>query len=107
MKRLVAKKIDVSIEAGAGERARFSDDEYKAAGATVEPTRAALFASADAIIRVRIPTIEEVGAMKEGADARGAVLRPLHQQAVVKAIAAWKMMTSSRSTSSRARPWRR
>ena len=41
IKRLVAKKIDVSVETGAGERSRFSDDDYKAAGATIESSRAA------------------------------------------------------------------
>ena len=90
VKRLLAKKIDVSIEAGAGLRARISDEEYKAVGATVESSRDALYASADAIIRVRIPTVEEIGAMKEGATLV-APFYPLHQQAVVRAIAARKM----------------
>ncbi len=90
VKRLAAKKIDVSVEAGAGLRARVSDDEYKAAGAVVESARDALYASADAIIRVRIPTVEEIGAMKEGA-ALIAPFYPLHQPALVRAIAARKM----------------
>jgi H+-translocating NAD(P) transhydrogenase subunit alpha len=90
VKRLIAKKIDVSIEAGAGARARIGDEEYKAAGAVVESSRDALFASADAIIRVRIPTLEEIGAMKEGA-ALVAPFYPLHQKEVVRAIAARKM----------------
>ncbi|MGO9000245.1 MAG: Re/Si-specific NAD(P)(+) transhydrogenase subunit alpha [Polyangiaceae bacterium] len=90
VKRLLAKKIDVSVEAGAGARAHVSDDEYKGAGATIEASRAALFASADAIVRVRIPTVEEIGAMKEGA-ALIAPFYPLHQPALVKALAARKM----------------
>ena len=39
VKRLIAKKIDVSIEAGAGLRARVGVDELKAAGAAVETSR--------------------------------------------------------------------
>ena len=90
VKRLLAKKIDVSIEAGAGLRAKISDDEYKAAGAVVETSRDALYASADAIIRVRIPTVDEVAVMKEGA-ALVAPFYPLHQPDLVRAIAARKM----------------
>ena len=67
VKRLVAKKIDVSVEAGAGEALPVQRRaDYKAAGATIEPSREALFAGADAIIRVRIPTPGEISAMKEG-----------------------------------------
>jgi NAD(P) transhydrogenase subunit alpha len=90
VKRLLAKKIEVSVEAGAGLRARISDDEYKAAGATIETSRDALFASSDAIIRVRIPTPAEVSAMKEG----GALVSPLYpliQPDVVKALVGRKM----------------
>jgi NAD(P) transhydrogenase subunit alpha len=90
VKRLVAKKIDVSIEAGAGLRSRVGDDDYKAVGAAVEPTREALFAAADAIIRVRVPTAQEIGAMKEGATLI-APFYPLHQPDLVRALAARKM----------------
>jgi NAD(P) transhydrogenase subunit alpha len=90
VKRLVGKKIDVSVEAGAGARARVSDEDYEAAGAAVEATRDALFAAADAIIRVRPPTVQEVGAMKEGATLI-APLYPLIQPDLVRAIAAKKM----------------
>jgi NAD(P) transhydrogenase subunit alpha len=90
VKRLLAKKIDVSIEAGAGLRSRISDDEYKAAGATIESSRDALFASADAILRVRIPTPAEVSAMKEGS-ALIAPIYPLIQPDVVKALVGRKM----------------
>ena len=47
VKRLAAKQISTSIEAGAGVRARVSDEEYKAAGGTIETSREALFAGAD------------------------------------------------------------
>ncbi|HEY2512163.1 MAG TPA: Re/Si-specific NAD(P)(+) transhydrogenase subunit alpha [Polyangiaceae bacterium] len=94
IKRLTSKKIDVSVEAGAGERARVSDAEYKAAGATIETSREALFASADAIVRIRIPTVEEIGAMKEGA-ALISPLYPLIHQDRVRALAARKMTSIS------------
>ncbi|KXZ50714.1 hypothetical protein GPECTOR_15g398 [Gonium pectorale] len=55
----------VVIEKGAGENAQFTDEEYAAAGATVVEADAAL--SADVVLRVRPPAIEEVDKMKEGA----------------------------------------
>jgi H+-translocating NAD(P) transhydrogenase subunit alpha len=90
VKRLIAKKIDVSIESGAGARAHVSDDDYKAAGAVIETSRQALYDSADAILRVRIPTVDEVTEMKEGATLI-APFYPLHQPIVVRAIAGRKM----------------
>jgi NAD(P) transhydrogenase subunit alpha len=90
VKRLAAKKIDVSIETGAGARARISDDEYKAVGAVIETSRQALYQSADAIIRVRIPTVDEVTEMKEGATLI-APLYPLHQPIVTRAIVGRKL----------------
>src|SRR5438045_2720101 len=90
VKRLVGKKIDTSVESGAGLTSRVSDDEYKAAGATIEASRGALFAGADAVMRVRAPTLEEIGQMKEGSTLV-APLYPLINHDLVKAIAAKKM----------------
>jgi H+-translocating NAD(P) transhydrogenase subunit alpha len=66
VKRLAAKKIDVSVETGAGVASHASDDDYKALGATIEPTRASLFAAADAVVQIRIPTPEQILELKEG-----------------------------------------
>ena len=90
VKRLAAKKIDASIETGAGLSAHVSDDEYKAAGGAIEATADAVFASADAVVRVRIPTVDEVKGMKEGATLIAPLL-PLVNADLVGAIAAKKM----------------
>jgi NAD(P) transhydrogenase subunit alpha len=90
VKRLAAKQISTSIEAGAGVRARVSDEEYKAAGGTIETSREALFAGADAIVRVRVPTADEIGKMKEGATLI-APLYPLINPDLVRALVARKM----------------
>ncbi|HEY8041375.1 MAG TPA: Re/Si-specific NAD(P)(+) transhydrogenase subunit alpha [Polyangiaceae bacterium] len=90
VRRLVAKKIEVCVESGAGGRARIGDDEYGAAGATVEPTRAALLAGADAVVRLRVPTVREIEEMKEGATLVSP-LYPLLQPELVRALAARKM----------------
>lgn len=47
--------FDVYIEARAGEGARFNDDAYRAAGATVIEDTAALWTTCDLIIKVRPP----------------------------------------------------
>lgn len=58
--------FSVAIESGAGDAANFSDEAYRAAGAEVLPTAAALWAGADIIFKVRPPTQEEVALMREG-----------------------------------------
>ena len=57
---------DCLIESGAGERAGFSDAVYAAAGVTVVPDAAALWAGADIVAKVRQPSEGEVSLMREG-----------------------------------------
>ncbi len=66
VKRLVGKKIDVAVEAGAGAGANATDDEYKAAGARIEATADALFAAADVLLKIQPPTAEEIARLREG-----------------------------------------
>ena len=90
VKRLTAKKIDVSVEAGAGAAAFASDDEYRAAGARVDASTEALLADADAVIQIRPPSVAEVAQLKEGS-ALVSLLFPLVDQDVVRALAARKV----------------
>src|SRR5437764_7988564 len=46
--------LDVLIEAGAGERAGFTDSAYQEKGAQLVTTRADLFAAADVMLHVRL-----------------------------------------------------
>jgi len=57
--------FDCLIQAGAGEAARFSDADYKAAGVTVVKTTAALWKKADVIAKVRPPTTAEAKKMRD------------------------------------------
>ena len=57
---------EVFIESGAGARAGFSDEDYAAAGVTVEATAASLLAAVDVVARVRPPSEGEIGQMREG-----------------------------------------
>lgn len=73
VKRLDAKKIDLAIEAGAGQRTPIEDGEYQTAGAAIG-SRAELFARADTLVRVRVPSLEEIAMMREGS----ALVSPLY-----------------------------
>ncbi|KGJ06153.1 NAD(P) transhydrogenase subunit alpha [Paracoccus halophilus] len=57
---------EVIIESGAGARAHFSDADYEAAGVSVVPNAAALIAAADVVVKVRPPSEDELGRMREG-----------------------------------------
>nr|WP_111301843.1 Re/Si-specific NAD(P)(+) transhydrogenase subunit alpha [Paracoccus saliphilus] len=57
---------DVHVESGAGQRAGFSDDDYRAAGVTVCQTPAELIAAVDLVAKVRQPTEAEIRQMRAG-----------------------------------------
>jgi NAD(P) transhydrogenase subunit alpha len=90
VKRLTAKKIDVSVETGAGAAAYASDQEYASLGARVDPSLDALLADADAVLQIRPPRIEDVARLKEGS-ALVSLLFPLVEHDLVRALAARKI----------------
>ncbi len=57
---------DVCIETGAGLGSMFTDEEYKAAGATILTDRAALWSRADMVLKVKEPEPEEFVHLREG-----------------------------------------
>ncbi len=65
-KKLVKMGAQLVIEAGMGIGAGFSDEEYTELGATVSNDRNELFSSADILLRLRKPELEEIGLMKRG-----------------------------------------
>lgn len=64
--KLIKLGFRVLVESGAGEAANFSDDAYREAGAEIAENAAALWASADIVLKVRGPNAGEVGLMREG-----------------------------------------
>ena len=70
IKRLAAKKIDASVEAGAGSAAFASDEDYRAAGARVDSTLDALLADADAVVQIRPPRDRRGGPPQGGQRSR-------------------------------------
>src|SRR4051794_18202121 len=85
VKRMIAKKLEVHIESGAGAGAYISDDEYRTAGATIEPSLDALLAGADAVVKISVPTGELIGRLREGS-ALISLLYPLVNRALVKSL---------------------
>ena len=89
--RLVKQGIEVLVEAGAGERAFFSDAAYEAAGAKIISDTAALWYEADILLKVGIPQEREEGGseielLREGAVLIG-FLNPLGQPDIAQRLA--------------------
>jgi len=66
VEKLVKLGFTVAVESGAGDPANCDDDAYRAAGATVVGTAQELWATSDIVFKVRPPTSDEVGLMREG-----------------------------------------
>ena len=66
VEKLIKLGFAVSVESGAGDAANCSDDSYRAAGAQIADSAAALWASSDIVFKVCVPTPAEVDLMREG-----------------------------------------
>ena len=64
--KLIKLGFQVVVESGAGELANFSDDDYRAVGATIAGSAAELWSGCDIVFKVRAPTPDEVALMHEG-----------------------------------------
>jgi NAD(P) transhydrogenase subunit alpha len=94
IKRMVAKKVEVSVESHAGERSFVRDDDYRAAGATVETSVDELFGKADLVVQIHPPTTAQVAKLKEGS-AIISLLYPLTNVDLVRALAARRVTAIS------------
>jgi len=66
VKKLSRLGAELQIEAGAGEGAGFPDADYTDAGATVVTDRESIISSADMLLRIRKPEVDEIASMKKG-----------------------------------------
>ncbi|HJV62464.1 MAG TPA: Re/Si-specific NAD(P)(+) transhydrogenase subunit alpha [Albitalea sp.] len=66
VEKLVKLGFSVAVESGAGDAANFGDDTYRAAGAQIVDGAAALWAGSDIVFKVRPPSAQEVGLLREG-----------------------------------------
>ncbi|NCF17898.1 MAG: Re/Si-specific NAD(P)(+) transhydrogenase subunit alpha [Haliea sp.] len=65
-KKLCRLGATVTVEAGIGAGSGFSDAEYEDAGASVSSHREELFGSADILLRLRKPELDEIKMMQRG-----------------------------------------
>jgi len=86
VKKLVGLGLDVVIEAGAGVASGFADDHYADAGARIEADRKALLGSADMVLRIRKPPVEEIELLKKGA-IHASLLDPFNEKALIDSLA--------------------
>jgi NAD(P) transhydrogenase subunit alpha len=63
--RLVEKGAQMSVESGIGKTLNISDDDYQKAGAALEADRSQLYQSADMVLQIRKPAMEDVALLKE------------------------------------------
>ena len=66
VEKLIKLGFKVAVQSGAGDAANFSDDVYRAAGAQIIGDAAGLWAASDIVFKVRAPSADEVGLMREG-----------------------------------------
>src|SRR5262249_10243936 len=66
-KKLKGLGLEVIVETGAGQGARFYDSEYTGAGASIAPDAATALRDANIVFKVRAPERNEIAAMKPGA----------------------------------------
>src|SRR5487761_2550389 len=66
VEKLIKLGFKVAVESGAGDAANCSDESYRAAGAQIADSAARLWAESDIVLKVSVPTADEVGLMHEG-----------------------------------------
>ena len=88
--KLIKLGFSVAVQSGAGDAANFADDTYRAAGASVLPSAAEVFAQADIIFKARVPSPDEVALLREGATLIGFIW-PAQNPALMQQLAARKV----------------
>ena len=87
IKKLTANQLHtVIVQAGAGSAANIADQRFEAAGATISPTAADVYANADLILKVRGPDPCEIAMLRPGTIVIG-LLAP-HDRPGIDALAA-------------------
>jgi len=92
--KLVKQGLEIQVEAGAGERAFFSDKAYEDAGAKIVGDTAALWREAQVLLKVGVLQEEEVDKLQEGSILIG-FLNPLGNPAIVQRLAEKKVTAFS------------
>ena len=94
VKKLIRAGGEVSIEAGMGKGAGYSDQEYIEVGAKVVADRQQLLGSADMVLRLHKPSLDEVEQLKPGS-VHVSFLDPFNERELVEKMAAQKVTAIS------------
>ncbi|MEM9495854.1 MAG: Re/Si-specific NAD(P)(+) transhydrogenase subunit alpha [Pseudomonadota bacterium] len=86
VKKFVGLGVEVAVQTGAGEGARFSDEDYKEAGASISPSAADVVQNADIVVKVQRPTDSELRILGRGVKL-AAILSPFNDPDSVSAYA--------------------
>ncbi len=84
-KKLCRLGAKLTIESGMGLGSGFTDAEYEAAGAAVSNNRQELFSTADLLLRLRKPTLDEIKMMQRGS-IHISYLDPFNERELVEAL---------------------
>ena len=86
VKKMIRLGAEVAIESGAGAAVGFSDDIYAELGAEIVSDRTALMSSADMVLRLRKPELDEVAMLKTGC-IHVSYLDPFNERDLITALA--------------------
>jgi len=78
--------LEVHAHPGLGRASFYADEEYQAAGVALSGEHASLLHQADLVLRVRKPSLTDVGRMKRGA-VHLSFLDPFHERELIAAFA--------------------
>jgi NAD(P) transhydrogenase subunit alpha len=92
--KLVKRGAEVTVETGLGDACGYSDTDYVAAGAIVAQDHQAALSSADMVLRLRKPPVEEVGWLKQGS-IHISFLDPFNESDLIQKLAAQKVSAIS------------
>src|SRR2546423_4160360 len=91
---LVKAGLEVLVEAGAGERAYFSDSDYQKSGATIVDRPERVFGDADVVAKVQGPSADEAKMIRQGA-VIVSFLQPVQNLDAVRALTKRKVSAFS------------
>ncbi|MBW2434797.1 MAG: Re/Si-specific NAD(P)(+) transhydrogenase subunit alpha [Deltaproteobacteria bacterium] len=83
--KLVEMGAHITVETGIGQKLNFSDEDYAKAGASLEADRNNLLQTADMVLRIRKPGLEEIGLLKEGS-VYVSLLDPFNERELVETL---------------------
>jgi NAD(P) transhydrogenase subunit alpha len=83
--KLAEMGAHITVETGIGQKLNFSDEDYVKAGAALEADRSSLLQTADMVLRIRKPAMEEIDLLKEEST-YVSLLDPFNERQLIEAL---------------------